>query len=169
MYPPKPFLHQHIPKLFPSQMVENCFSTINVQVFEGGRYFFVETSRSTTLFRSVTFNVHLIWMEKGGFLECHPLFIKRQIHAPISSGNSCLNNALTPSLVNLGSLTLNPPPYVDKFWKILQMEKAWNDHMTSIFLASWEICLDYSMSIWHSRWTFPGCIFCPRKPHQFGN
>ena len=33
----------------------------------------------------------------------------------------------------------NPPPYVDKFWKILQMVKACNDHMTSIFLASWEI------------------------------
>ena len=46
----------------------------------------------------------------------------------------------------------NPPPYVDKFQQIFQMVKAWNDHMTSILLASWEICLDESMSIWHSIW-----------------
>ena len=63
----------------------------------------------------------------------------------------------------------NPPPYVDKFWQIRQMVKAWNDHTTSIFLTSWEICLYESMSIWNSRWTFPGWIFCPWKPHPFGN
>ena len=31
----------------------------------------------------------------------------------------------------------NPPPYFDQFWKIRQMVKSWNDHMTSILLASW--------------------------------
>jgi len=31
------------------------------------------------------------------------------------------------------------------------------------------ICLDESMSIWHNKWTCPGWIFCPRKPHPFGN
>ena len=31
----------------------------------------------------------------------------------------------------------NPPPYVDKFWKILQIVKSWNDHMASIILAYW--------------------------------
>ena len=40
--------------------------------------------------------------------------------------------------------------------------------MTSIFLASWEICLDKSMSIWHSRWTYPVWIFFPQKTHPFG-
>ena len=25
------------------------------------------------------------------------------------------------------------------------------------------------MSIWHRRWTCPGWIFCPRRPHPFGN
>ncbi|KAL7549033.1 hypothetical protein ACHAWF_012294, partial [Thalassiosira exigua] len=25
------------------------------------------------------------------------------------------------------------------------------------------------MSIWHNRWTCPGWVFCPRKPHPFGN
>ena len=43
----------------------------------------------------------------------------------------------------------NLPPYVHKFWKNFQMVKAWNDHTTSIFLVSWEIFLDESMSICH--------------------
>ena len=37
-----------------------------------------------------------------------PPLIKRQIHAPIALVNSCLDAALMPSLVNLGSLTLTP-------------------------------------------------------------
>ena len=65
--------------------------------------------------------------------------------------------------------TTNPPPYVDKFWQIRQMVMAWNYHMNSIFLASWEICLDKSMSIWHIIWTCPVWIFCPRNPHKFGD
>ena len=49
------------------------------------------------------------------------------------------------------------------------MTAAFNDHMKNIFLSSWVICLDESMSIWHNRWTCPGWVFCPRKPHPFGN
>ena len=63
----------------------------------------------------------------------------------------------------------NPPPYVYIFWKFCHMVKAWNYHMTSIFLASWEICFEESMSICRSRSTCPGWIFCPRKPYPFGN
>jgi hypothetical protein len=48
------------------------------------------------------------------------------------------------------------------------MIKAWNTHMANVFLAGWVICLDESMSIWHQRWTCPGWIFRPRKPHPFG-
>ena len=75
-------------------------------------------------------------------------------------------NAITREL---SFTNTNPLPYVDKFWQIRQMVKAWNDHMASIFLASWEICLDESMYIWHSRWTCPGWIFGSWKPHTFGN
>jgi hypothetical protein len=46
---------------------------------------------------------------------------------------------------------------------------TWNEHMAKIFLAAWVVCLDESMSIWHNRWTCPGWVFCPRKPHPFGN
>ena len=49
------------------------------------------------------------------------------------------------------------------------MIRAWNEHMANIFLAAWIVCLDESMSIWHNKWTCPGWVFCPRKPHPFGN
>ncbi len=49
------------------------------------------------------------------------------------------------------------------------MTAAFNEHMKNIFLASWVICLDESISIWHNQWTCPGWVFCPRKPHPFGN
>ncbi len=45
----------------------------------------------------------------------------------------------------------------------------WNDHTTDVFVPSWVLCLDESMSIWHSMFTCPGWVFCPRKPHPIGN
>jgi hypothetical protein len=49
------------------------------------------------------------------------------------------------------------------------MIAAWNAHMAKIFVAVWVIFLDESMSIWHNQWTCPGWVFCPCKPHPFGN
>ena len=46
---------------------------------------------------------------------------------------------------------------------------VWNKNMAAVFAAGWAVCLDESMSIWHSRWTCPGWVFCPRKPHDKGN
>ena len=63
----------------------------------------------------------------------------------------------------------NPPPYVDKFWNFFQMVKACNYHMTSIFLVSYSIFLDKSVSIWHIRLSCPVWIFCTWKNHQFCN
>ena len=62
-----------------------------------------------------------------------------------------------------------PDTNMDKFWQICQMICAWNDHMAEFFHAAWVVCLDELMSIWHSKWTCPGWVFCPRKPHPFGN
>ena len=53
---------------------------------------------------------------------------------------------------NLSYTDANPPTFVDKFWEVRQMIKAWNAHMANIFLAGWVICLNKSMSIWHQRW-----------------
>ena len=44
-----------------------------------------------------------------------------------------------------------------------------NKNMAAVFAAGWVVCLDESMSIWFSRWTCPGWVFCPRKPHDKGN
>ena len=63
-----------------------------------------------------------VW-KRGFFWSVTPSFIKRQIHAPIASGNSCLNNALTPSLVNLGSLTLTPHPMLISFGKFSRWKR----------------------------------------------
>ena len=64
---------------------------------------------------------------------------------------------------------IDPPNYRDKFHEIRQMLAAFNDHMRSIFLAGWVSCLDESMSIWTRKWTCPGWMFVPRKPHPKGN
>ena len=69
------------------------------------------------IFRSVYFNVHLLWMEEGVFFGVSPILIKRQIHAPIVLGHSFINADLTPSLVNLCSITLTPYPMLISFGK----------------------------------------------------
>jgi hypothetical protein len=66
--------------------------------------------------------------------------------------------------------TAKPPPsFRDRFWQVREMIAAWNKNMREKFSAGWALCLDESMSIWFSRWTCPGWVFCPRKPHPFGN
>ncbi|KAL7487238.1 hypothetical protein ACHAW6_012858 [Cyclotella cf. meneghiniana] len=49
------------------------------------------------------------------------------------------------------------------------MLTAFKKHFANTFIPSWIACLDESMSIWNSRWTCPGWVFCPRKPHPQGN
>ena len=70
---------------------------------------------------------------------------------------------------NLRFTNTSPPAFRDPFWQVRLILQAWNDNMAAQFLASWVLCLDESMSIWHNRWTCPGWVFCPRKPHPYGN
>ena len=49
------------------------------------------------------------------------------------------------------------------------MMDAWNDNMAEQFTPSWVSCLDESMSLWMNKYTCPGRMFVPRKPHPFGN
>jgi hypothetical protein len=74
------------------------------------------------------------------------------------------------SIMNALTYTnVSPPLYKDKFFQIRPLVKAWNEHMSTTFLPSWVSCLDESMSPWTSRWTCPGWMFVPRKPHPMGN
>jgi hypothetical protein len=70
---------------------------------------------------------------------------------------------------NLIFTDVPPLNFIDKFWQVRQMICAWSKNMAQTFVAAWIVCLDMSMSIWHSKWTCPGWVFCPRKPHPFGN
>ena len=49
------------------------------------------------------------------------------------------------------------------------MIEEFNKNMKEVFSSGWINCLDESMSIWTNRWTCPGWVFCPRKPHPYGN
>ena len=62
------------------------------------------------------------------------LFDQEEIHATI--GGFISKRQFNSITCELRFNNTNPPPYVYKFWKILQMVKAWNDHMTSILLDS---------------------------------
>jgi Transposase IS4 len=63
----------------------------------------------------------------------------------------------------------DPPVYPDRFHQVRQMIQAWNDNMAANFRPGWISCLDESMSPWTSKWTCPGWMFVPRKPHPMGN
>jgi Transposase IS4 len=62
-----------------------------------------------------------------------------------------------------------PPAYRDKFHQVRQLLEAFSENMKATFIPSWVSCLDESMSIWTSKWTCPGFMFVPRKPHPMGN
>jgi hypothetical protein len=72
-------------------------------------------------------------------------------------------------LIALAYTDETPPLYQDRFWEVRQVITAWNKNMSDIFTPSWVSCLDESMSPWNNRWTCPGWMFVPRKPHPFGN
>ena len=46
---------------------------------------------------------------------------------------------------------------------------AWNGHTQIIFIPYCISCLDESMYVWMNKFTCPGFVFCPRKPHPKGN
>ena len=61
------------------------------------------------------------------------------------------------------------PPFKDRFWKIREMVRQFNENMAKVFSPGWITCLDESMSIWTNMFTCPGWMVVPRKPHPFGN
>ena len=47
------------------------------------------------------------------------------------------------------------------------MQEGWNKNMVAHFDRLWVSVLDYSIQEWVDRYTFPGWMFVPRKPHPF--
>ncbi len=89
--------------------------------------------------------------------------------APIRLNNWMSKRRFDTILSNLHYTDKERPTFQDRFHNVRQLIQAWNKNMTEKFLPSWVSCLDESMSAWISRWTCPGWVFCPRKPHPFGN
>ena len=117
--PPKPFLHRHIPIMYPSQMAENIYSPINFHIYEGGRYLSVDIWISNTLFRSIYFNVHLIWIEEGGFCSVTP-FDQDANTFPYYFMQFVYKHRCYAITHELRFTNTKPSPYVDKFWKLFQ-------------------------------------------------
>ena len=57
------------------------------------------------------------------------------------------------------------PYFKEKLIEVRQMIVVWNQHMNYVLLPSWVSCLDDSISIWNKKFTCPGWMFVPRKPH----
>ena len=85
----------------------------------------------------------------------------------IVSTNGCHRKDSKISFLKYTDVPL--PSYIDKFFQVRQMISLWNKNMTKIFQPGWLTCLDESMSRWFTKLSCPGWVFCPRKPHPFGN
>ena len=62
----------------------------------------------------------------------------------------------------------DPPHYVDRFFHVWKLVKAWNSNMSTNFIPGWISCLDESTMIWKNKFV-PCWVVLPRKPHPFGN
>ena len=95
--------------------------------------------------------------------------IDRASGAPFRLNDIMSNRRFDQILQGLQFTALEPPSYKDRFWEVREMIAEWNENMASSFTSSWVSCLDESISIWFNKWTCPGWMFVPRKPHPFGN
>ena len=78
-------------------------------------------------------------------------------------------NGFEDIVLNLSYTDKNVPAYNDKFFRVCQMEDAWNANMTKVFEPSWVSVLFESMQEWISKYTCPDWMCVGRKPHPFGN
>jgi hypothetical protein len=69
-------------------------------------------------------------------------------------------------LKHLKFTTKDPPTFKNPFHDVTDLIESWNQHTQHCFSPGWVNCLDESMSVWTNRWTCPGWMFVPRKPHQ---
>ncbi len=107
------------------------------------------------------------WNQRD-FWDCHEPSERRNA-CPYRLGKYMTKNRFDNITRELRFTKANKPTFVDRIWEVRQLIDEWNKNMASIFIPSWILCLDESMSIWFSMFTCPGWVFCPRKPHPFGN
>lgn len=89
--------------------------------------------------------------------------------APFRVNELMSRNRFEDILYSLDYTLNDPPAYLDRFFYIRDLQDAWNKNMHDNFSPGWACCLDESMMEWTSKYTCPGFMFVPRKPHPFGN
>ena len=107
------------------------------------------------------------WYSKGEFWFDNK--VDQKEGAPYCFNDLMSGRRFDKILANIVYTNYSAPSFCNCFWEARQMVQAWNDVMSKILIPIWINCLDESMSIWHSRWTCLGWVFCSRKPHPFGN
>ena len=127
----------------------------------------------------LTWGEFLRWLGLWLFMSTVAGFGRREFFSSVEINNNTgapyrLNcwMSMRRSEAILGALSFTkrqPPVYKDRFWEVREMMDAFNNHMADIFKCGWVACLDESMSIWFNKWTCPGWMMVPRKPHPFGN
>lgn len=95
--------------------------------------------------------------------------ITHQSAAPIRVNEYMSKNRFNLILSLMDFTTGDPPGHRDKFWSIRLLLHAWNSNMDQNFSAGWISCLDESMMAWTAKYSCPGFMYVPRKPHPFGN
>jgi Transposase IS4 len=88
---------------------------------------------------------------------------------PYRFGEFMSRNRFDDILQSMTYTNIDPPAYLDKFFRIRQLVQEWNENMGLNFKPGWISCLDESMMVWTNEYTCPGFMFVPRKPHPFGN
>lgn len=84
--------------------------------------------------------------------------------------NSIMSGRRFRAIISALRLTSKEPPaFRDRFHEVRDLFSAFNANMVATFIPSWISTLDESVSAWFNRWTCPGWMFIPQKPHPFGN
>ena len=152
--------------LLPKQMVQIIIAETN-KIF------------NLTNTKKITYGEFLRWlgiqllMSTCAGHSCRSFWSMKPV-SPFEGAPYCMNEYMSGRRFeairsNLVFTSNTPPSYRDKFWEVREMIDIWNQYMGEIFCPSWVSCLDESMSPWHGQYTCPGFVYCPRKPHPFGN
>ena len=81
------------------------------------------------------------------------------VGAPMKLG-SYMSRKHFESILKALSITLQErPAFMDHFWGVCEILKAWNSNMVEQFTPSWVSCLDKSMSTWTNKYSCPGWMF----------
>ena len=84
------------------------------------------------------------------------------VGAPMRLGSYMSRKHFESILKVLSISSQERPAFLDHFWEVCEILKAWNSSMVEQFTPSWvSCCLDESMSTWTNKYSCPGWMFVP--------